>query len=142
MRCANKKCEDLVKPNITFFGEGLPSDFFKCLQRVGKCDLLIIIGSDLAVGPFNQIVKMISDDVSKVLINLENTKEAGFDFDNSEKYPNRIFLEGKCDDVVQELAEQCGWREELQRLMGRKFEESKNLEDIIAELELGNKSKL
>jgi NAD-dependent histone deacetylase SIR2 len=66
-------------------------------------DLLIVIGTALAVGPFNQIVNIISDTTPKVLINMENTDYSGFEFCDSERYPNRILLQGKCDEVVHEI---------------------------------------
>lgn len=33
VRCSHNSCNGLVKPDIVFFGEGLPDDFFR-LQRV------------------------------------------------------------------------------------------------------------
>lgn len=40
----------------------------------------------------------------QVLVNLTNTAEAGFDFDSAE-HPHRLFLQGKCDDTLAEIAE-------------------------------------
>jgi len=57
-----------------------------------------VVGTALAVAPFNTVVDMIPSDVPKVLINMENTAP-NYDFD-SEKHPLRLFLEGKCDDIV------------------------------------------
>lgn len=43
-------CEGVVKPDITFFGESLPSRFFACMREdLPKADLLIVIGSSLSV---------------------------------------------------------------------------------------------
>ncbi|RKO91243.1 DHS-like NAD/FAD-binding domain-containing protein [Blyttiomyces helicus] len=42
-RC--ESCTGLVKPDIVFFGEGLPARFHDLAQRVfDKCDLLVVIG--------------------------------------------------------------------------------------------------
>ena len=41
--------------------------------------------------------------------------EHGFEFNNQEKYPRRLFIKGKCDDVVQEIAEYCGFSDELKK---------------------------
>lgn len=76
-------------------------------------DLLIVMGTALAVGPFNQIVNEIGDKCKKVLINMENTALSGFDFDDKIDYPERLFLQGKCDDVVTKLAKDCGWEDEF-----------------------------
>jgi len=46
----------------------------------GQCDLLIVIGTALAVQPFASIVDIIDDKVPKVLINMTTTH--GYDFDN------------------------------------------------------------
>jgi NAD-dependent SIR2 family protein deacetylase len=46
-----------VKPEIVFYGENLESDFYVqrgALKREG-CDLIITLGSSLAVAPFNHI---------------------------------------------------------------------------------------
>ena len=76
MRCGIDDCKGPIKPDITFFGESLPRSFFDALDRVedipkedtkeaaedpnserkypdGGCDLMIVIGTALAVAPFN-----------------------------------------------------------------------------------------
>jgi NAD-dependent SIR2 family protein deacetylase len=41
VRCQKKGCGGLVKPDIVFFGEGLPDKFFDCLSvSCGLCDEL------------------------------------------------------------------------------------------------------
>jgi len=82
--------------------------------KVGeKTDLLIVIGTSLAVGPFNQIVNLVQPNTPSVLINLENTATHGYDFDDPENFPERLFLKGRAQDTIQEIAEACGWKEEL-----------------------------
>ena len=59
MYCCNKGCGGPVKPNITFFGEDLPPKFHKAAEDIsneGEVDLNIVIGTALAVGPFNTTV--------------------------------------------------------------------------------------
>ena len=87
-----EECQGPIKPNITFFGEKLPEDFIEAFNEVKNADLLIVIGTALAVGPFNQLVNSIPETKPKVLINLENTAKNGFDFQDQGKYPNRLFL--------------------------------------------------
>lgn len=42
----------ILKPDIVFFGEGLPNVFYDCLDDDKKAaDLLIVIGSSLKVRP-------------------------------------------------------------------------------------------
>lgn len=107
-----KSCNGPIKPLITFFGEKLPKPFVDSLINIEKddIDLLIVVGTALAVAPFNSLVDKIK--CPQVLVNLTNTDEAGYDFD-SEEQPHRLFLQGKCDDTLTEIAEYCGWQEEL-----------------------------
>ena len=57
MYCSNEDCKGPVKPEITFFGESLPKQFLQIFDSInaGKydCDLLIVMGTALAVNPFN-----------------------------------------------------------------------------------------
>lgn len=63
-RCqSGTKCTYPVKPRIIFFGEVLPDDFFKKMDAVEECDLMIIMGTALAVSPFNMLVGSAPRDV-------------------------------------------------------------------------------
>ena len=108
------KCKKTpIKPRIVFFGEPLNPDYIEAIDNLedDEPDLMIIMGTSLAVGPFNK--DMTNVDCPKVLINMYNTAEHGFDFDNPEEYPDRLLLEGKCDEVLLELCDHCGWKDDL-----------------------------
>lgn len=118
VRCP--KCDGLVKPDIVFFGEGLPDRFFSLMrQDLPKCDLLIVIGTSLKVHPFASIVDRVGDDCPRVLINREAVGVArgpwddGFVFEDGSR---DVFYEGEADAGVLQLAEALGWEEELQDL--------------------------
>ena len=74
-------CDGPIKPKITFFGESLPKEIYKAWEKIkdvidddlnairlepdpnpkkryedGGCDLMFVIGTALAVTPFNQTV--------------------------------------------------------------------------------------
>jgi hypothetical protein len=66
------------------------------------------MGTALAVSPFNSIVTSIDKKCPKILINMENTKAHGYDFEN-DLYPERFLWKGKCDEVVEEISEYCGF---------------------------------
>jgi NAD-dependent deacetylase sirtuin 2 len=69
-RCDN--CGGLVKPDIVFFGEGLPDRFFdKLAVDFPKCDLLLVIGTSLQVQPFASLIARVKEHVPRVLINRE-----------------------------------------------------------------------
>ena len=61
LKCSNEDCKGPVKPNIVFFGEQLPKEFFKAIDpnNLLQVDLLIVMGTALAVTPFNMIPKMV-----------------------------------------------------------------------------------
>eukprot|EP00930_Biecheleria_cincta_P063349 TRINITY_DN4887_c0_g3_i1.p1 TRINITY_DN4887_c0_g3~~TRINITY_DN4887_c0_g3_i1.p1 ORF type:complete len:650 (-),score=134.53 TRINITY_DN4887_c0_g3_i1:458-2407(-) len=104
----------LVKPSITFFGEALPDDFSSLQDDDFKaCDLLIVIGTSLAVEPFANLVAKVRPDCPRVLINREpaglaDTLKGGFRFgcqDNN----NDVFLQGDCDESVRKLCLLMRW---------------------------------
>jgi len=51
-----------------------------------------------------------------VLINLTNPKEF-VDFDNLVHHPERLLLQGKCDDVCKKLVDDIGWAGDLNELI-------------------------
>lgn len=91
-------CNGPIKPDIVFFGECLPKKFEWGWERISSppyifpnenqspipedegCDLMIIIGTSLAVPPFSNTIYKAKKDCPKVLINLENLAENGYDF--------------------------------------------------------------
>lgn len=94
------KSYGVLKPDITFFGEALPSKFHKTIREdVLECDLLICIGTSLKVAPVSEIVNMIPAHVSQVLINKDPVKHAEFDLN----------LLGFCDDIAALIAQKSNW---------------------------------
>lgn len=64
-------CQGLVKPDITFFGEGLPKRFAATLpEDFGDCDLLLVVGTSLVVAPFCTLKDKVGDQCPRVLINM------------------------------------------------------------------------
>jgi len=114
-----KDCKGPCKPKIVFFGEPLPVDFFKRSKELDNADLIIIMGTSLAVAPFNMLVHLGKTSTRRVLINRE---EAGsFDFKAGSR---DLFLQGDCDEVVMKIAKECGWVNELDSLIGHKDKSS------------------
>lgn len=111
-KCGKKKCGGHVKPDIVFFGEGLPRRFHSLLKTdLAKADLLIVIGTSLMVGPVNGIPRMVK--CKRVLLNRELVGDFKEDSDQD------IFYGGDCDDSVITLAKVLGWDEEL-RILNKK----------------------
>ena len=72
------ECEDghgLLKPIVVFFGESLPAGVLEdAIRRSQNCDLLLVIGSTLAVYPAAYIpVYAVESGVSLAIINLSPT---------------------------------------------------------------------
>ena len=80
---------------------------------------MIVIGTALAVPPFCKTLTLAEKDIPKVLINLENTKSTlpDYDFDNLYSYPERLFLKGKCDDIIQSIVKDAGWESEFKPIL-------------------------
>ncbi|CCG84394.1 protein of unknown function [Taphrina deformans PYCC 5710] len=102
-RC--KVCKALVKPDIVFFGEGLPEVFFQRMNDFRHADLLIVMGTSLQVQPFASLPDRVKLDCPRLLINLEEVGDFSRTMD--------VVKLGSCDDTVKELADICGWSEEL-----------------------------
>ncbi|GAA6002244.1 SIR2 family NAD-dependent protein deacylase [Rhodotorula paludigena] len=130
VRCQENRCKGkdaaLIKPNIVFFGEGLPDRFFSRLSHFSSCDLLIVLGTSLTVGPFNSLMHRVPSSCPRLLINLESVGEVdgprsreGFDFDGVTGRAGGIRdvrRLGDADEGVLELCEMLGWADELRRL--------------------------
>lgn len=71
-----------MKPDIVFFGEGLPDAFHEAMANDKDiCDLLIVMGSSLKVRPVALIPSSIPPDVPQILINRESLPHLEFDIE-------------------------------------------------------------
>ncbi|CAH1975885.1 unnamed protein product [Acanthoscelides obtectus] len=94
----------IMKPDIVFFGEGLPDSFHTAMAEDRRhCDLLLVIGSSLKVRPVALIPGSLPPNVPQVLINREPLPHCRFD----------VELMGDCDAIVNHLCQ----------LLGNKWEE-------------------
>ena len=91
----------VMKPDITFFGEDLPSAFHKRLldHDRDKVDLVLVIGTSLKVAPVSEVVGVLPKEVPQIYINRDPCGHVDFDVD----------LLGECDVVVKELCRRAGW---------------------------------
>jgi len=101
-------CKGLVKPDIVFFGESLPPNYFGSIGQLDSADLLIVIGTSLTVHPFAALVNMVKGQCPRVLINLNKVGGIG-------SGKNDMVLLGKCDDIIRDLARELGWEDELDK---------------------------
>ena len=91
----------VMKPDITFFGEKLPDDFFSRFTEsdVKTVDLVLVIGTSLKVAPVSEMPNYLPHDVPHIYISREPIEHVNFD----------IQLLGDCDHVVFELCRRAGW---------------------------------
>ncbi|KAG8924254.1 Sir2 histone deacetylase Hst2, partial [Tulasnella sp. 418] len=109
--CTEKGCRGYVKPDIVFFGQGLPATFFSALGTLEEADLLIIMGTSLTVHPFASLQYMVPPTCPRVLINLDKVGDIGSKADD-------VVLQMDCDTAVREICDALGqdWRDDLERL--------------------------
>eukprot|EP00607_Mallomonas_marina_P000315 CAMPEP_0182433242 /NCGR_PEP_ID=MMETSP1167-20130531/61948_1 /TAXON_ID=2988 /ORGANISM="Mallomonas Sp, Strain CCMP3275" /LENGTH=280 /DNA_ID=CAMNT_0024621705 /DNA_START=541 /DNA_END=1383 /DNA_ORIENTATION=+ len=99
-------CGGIIKPQITFFGEALPTVFKKQLKLDSpKCDMILVLGTSLKVHSILEVLKHAKHTVPLVLINRDQVKlpaavSEGFD----------VELLGRCDDVIAHLFRHCFMR--------------------------------
>lgn len=108
----------LVKPKTVLFGRSLPVSFFENLEEdVSKLDLLLIIGTSLAVTPANSLVQAVPRKTIRVVVNKDPVgSELGIDFittDHNQGNKRDLFLQGDCDDVLLKLIMELGWLDDL-----------------------------
>ena len=102
------ECQGLVKPDIVFFGEALPANFFASRQLPEEADLCIVMGTSLSVHPFASLPGLCREETPRVLINLERAGSLG-------SRPDDVLILGDCDSGVRRLAEALGWLDELEK---------------------------
>ncbi|MCJ1430665.1 Sir2 histone deacetylase Hst2 [Xylographa pallens] len=107
--CITPQCNGLVKPDIVFFGEQLPEDFFRNHSLPSAADLCIVMGTSLSVQPFASLPGLAAEGVPRILINKEIVGDLGSRADD-------VLIVGDCDEGVRRLASALGWLDELEAL--------------------------
>ncbi|KAL7319457.1 Sir2 histone deacetylase Hst2 [Mucor circinelloides] len=127
-RC--QECDQLIKPDITFFGENLPKRFFENLHDFEKADLLVIIGTSLQVQPFASLIDDVPEHVPRLLINKElvgvhKSRSSGLDFRWKNGLNRDVAFLGTCDEGVEKLATLLNWDKDLDRIYTKGHEKLK-----------------
>ena len=113
-RCEKENCTGIVKPDIVFFGENMPRDYFvRSDKDFPECDLLLVMGTSLQVQPFSDLVDCVPMSCPRVLINKERVGEFCEDVITERDH---VCL-GECDAVVGELVKLLGWETEFDDLV-------------------------
>ena len=107
-------CNGLVKPDIVFFGEDLPSSFYQLSRKdFSKCDLLIVMGTSLTIRPFSSLIDKVEFHCPRLLINrqpcgIATESSDGFEFYEDLNHRD-VYFEGDCDEGCKQLASLCGF---------------------------------
>lgn len=113
-----KNCKGYVKPDVVFFNEDLPRRFYGMRRTDFRdAELLIVMGTSLAVSPVNQLIDKVPASCHRLLMNREVV--AGDFFLQRSRWVDvmsGVFL-GDCDDACTKFAELCGWKEELETVV-------------------------
>ncbi|RNA26308.1 NAD-dependent deacetylase sirtuin-2 isoform X1 [Brachionus plicatilis] len=115
--CEKEECSGgLVKPDIVFFGECLPTEFLNFRQDFSECDCLIVMGTSLKVAPFSRLPLAVKIDCPKLLINRDLVGEwERYVVDQDKNY--RFVAElNECDAACLKLAKLLGLDKELNEL--------------------------
>ncbi|KAG8825862.1 Sir2 histone deacetylase Hst2, partial [Serendipita sp. 401] len=72
------ECEGLVKPDIVFFGEGLPPEFRNAIPALRtKASLVIVMGTSLTVQPFSLLPNLVPISCPRLLLNMDPAGNIG-----------------------------------------------------------------
>ncbi|GMI42843.1 hypothetical protein TeGR_g5432 [Tetraparma gracilis] len=121
-----EKCGGAQKPDITFFGEKLPflvrEQMKLKMPDLRNCDLLLVIGTSLAVQPFAGFIDKVPRGCPRVFVNkgAVGSGRAGEYDDKGGQHMwgalgnyRDVLLEGECDRIILQLASKLGWMDEL-----------------------------
>ena len=72
-RCTKCKKGGWVKPDIVFFGEGLPARFHKLIETdFDECDLCITMGTSLYVQPFASLPSFVNNQCHRIVSSVKS----------------------------------------------------------------------
>ena len=129
------ECKGPCKPNVVFYGESLPQRFFEKLQECKDVDLIIIMGTSLKVQPFASIPYLTNPKADILVINMENV--GGYEFHRL--YSNSLIIEGKTDESVIKLLNDCNMIDEFKEFMKNEykdeFKDDNEIENLIGDME-------
>lgn len=101
-KCDAENCKGLIKPDVVFFGEKLPVDFFSKSFLIEDTDLVVVMGTSLVVFPFANLISLVHKTVPIVLINRENSLQ--------QSRENFLFIGGDIDTNVEKIVHDLGMK--------------------------------
>lgn len=105
-------CQGTVKPDIVFFGEDLPKNFFEYRKYMGQADLVLIMGTSLEVQPFAGIINSVRPDIPRILFNMQPVGPF-----KQQKRTMDFTVKGDLTKNLESLVTQLGWQKEILKLL-------------------------
>lgn len=107
---------ETMKPSIVLFRSALPQEFFhNAREDLPDVDLLIVVGTSLAVAPANSLIYRSPRSAMRLVVNREPVGyRLGIDYSDHAK--RDYFAQGDIDKVLLDLVDELGWLEDLQSL--------------------------
>ncbi|XP_051885495.1 NAD-dependent protein deacetylase sirtuin-3, mitochondrial isoform X2 [Pristis pectinata] len=119
-------CSGVIKPDIVFFGEQLPRNFYQHLIDFPFADLLIILGTSLEVEPFASLSEMVRNSVPRILINQDVVGSLT-------RNPLRTRDVVELGDVVRgvkRFSDLLGWDDDVNELLTREHSELEDQDHV------------
>lgn len=116
------------------YGSSLPAKFFQSCAAdfPSSCDLLIILGTSLVVGPANQLVNQVSYSTPRLIVNIEPVgQDLGIDYTTTDETQRDFFMQGTCDEQLLSLCKELNWIDDLKRYRDDMCPQSQMLLDSI-----------
>ena len=121
--CPNPDCHGPCKPNVVFYGEGIPKRFFENLDE--NVDLIIIMGTSLQVQPFASIPYMTNPDADIIVFNMEKVGN----FQYNKLHVNKIFIQGKIDENIIQFLKDTDMFNEFRKFVKKEYNEDLNVDE-------------
>jgi len=116
-------CKGPCKPNVVFYGEGLPFRFFEKLQECKDVDLIIIMGTSLKVKPFALIPNLVNPSAYKLVFNMEEVGDFGYNYLECDS----IFIQGKTDKSIIQFLKDTKLFDEFTGFIKNEYNEDLNI---------------
>jgi len=103
-----------LKPATVLYGSSLPEDFHTCCEEdfPSNVDLFICAGTSLTVSPANNLVRKVSKDCIRLIVNREPVgAELGIQYGQQDS--RDIHAAGSCDEAFLALIKLLGWENDL-----------------------------
>lgn len=124
-------CGAYIKPKVVFYNESLSFSFYFKFISIKFSDLGIIMGTSLRVFPFGNLPYSLPKSSWRVLINMEEAGYMSYQEDSNAFRFNDInkkdlFLQGKCDEVIDKLVRDIGWEQEFNNFCNQRLSQIQN----------------